>query len=377
MSNTLPLSQDIDNIFAVSGTDLITAECDGYLSGGFAVLRRRLRDRVTRDDQALLHVVDGILRIRFVLQRDRSVGGELDVFQCLEDTDDIEVRLADDDVVRSLVALVGIVLDVQREDTITQLADHLDWILIAANVMSGIDTRADPLVVAFHRCQRVIRLVEQRSGAVIVNADTDVVLGNQLIQTAEGVWIRVRRDVFDAGFLGKLKNLSIRVVIGAEPIHAVGIQRDVRRCEQLLRFFDRLVGCVGREMLAVKLDVMQPHALDVPNRFVQIEVPQRVALHANRPALIRIVGMEQPSRSQDAWGVEEGGAGGGSGTQSEESATGKRLVHGGHLGARMVVWDEVLPLCVAKRFASRTRRRDSRAGFEIALGSQNDGVAFV
>ena len=41
----------------------------------------------------------GLLRVGFVFEREGAVGGELDLAEGLEQADDVEVALADDDVV--------------------------------------------------------------------------------------------------------------------------------------------------------------------------------------------------------------------------------------------------------------------------------------
>src|SRR6266496_4616977 len=58
-------------------------------------LRSFLR-RVGGDGQTLLAVGDRVVRIFFVLQRQRAVGGELDVAQCSEDAFHVEMAAAED-----------------------------------------------------------------------------------------------------------------------------------------------------------------------------------------------------------------------------------------------------------------------------------------
>ena len=70
-----------------------------------------LGNRIFRDFNALLDIFNGILRIRFVLQRDRTICWELDLLQGFEDSNDIQMAFTDDGVMGNLFHF-GFIFDV-------------------------------------------------------------------------------------------------------------------------------------------------------------------------------------------------------------------------------------------------------------------------
>ena len=93
---------------------------------------------------------------------------------------------------------------------------------------------------------------------------------------------------------------------------AMCVQRHVGRGQQFLCFSQLFIGDVDRQVLAVELDIMQAHALDMANGFDGVEIPQRVTLHTDRPTAVWIIG-DQVSGTENLGDFEKRGARGGRG----------------------------------------------------------------
>ena len=82
------------------------------------------------------------------------------------------------------------------------------------------------------------------------------------------------------------------MVLG-KSVNAVSSHFEVGSRTQLQCLGDLLVARRRRQMMWAgrKLDVMHAHALQMPDRLGQFEVPQRIALHANRETAPPVLGV--------------------------------------------------------------------------------------
>ena len=125
------------------------------------------------------------------------------------------------------------------------------------------------------------------------------------------------------------------MVLG-KTMHAVSGELDAGFLEQLERLCDLLVARLGVEVLAVELGIVQPHPLDVSNGLDGVEVPQRIALHAERESPKRIFRHIQPRSRQDAGNIKKRRPSSGCGGESEETAAGEGEGHGENSREEMV-----------------------------------------
>jgi hypothetical protein len=102
----------------------------------------RLRNRLRRRSQALLHIINRVLRVRFVFERHGTICRELDLAEGLEQVDQVEMGRADDDVVGLGLAFFY-VFDVEGENSWAQLGGPLDRVFVAAEGVAGVDAGAD------------------------------------------------------------------------------------------------------------------------------------------------------------------------------------------------------------------------------------------
>ena len=147
----------------------------------------------------------------------------------LEEADDVEVSLADDDVVALGRVRLLFVLDVHAIDALAQLQHALDRVLAAAEIVAAIDAGPDPLVAALHRLRHAAELVEQGVRPVVVNRDPDVVLGDQLLQAVEAVRSGLAVITFTPAFLAKSNSALFLVVVLREAVNAVAGELDLGR----------------------------------------------------------------------------------------------------------------------------------------------------
>ena len=106
---------------------------------------------------------------------------------------------------------------------------------------------------------------------MVMDGDADLKLRHKLVQAVERIGRRVGRDVSNSGSFGKLENASIGCVILGKAADPMGVQLDFGFGQQFLSGGD-LVGCsIECQMFAVKLSVMQAHALDVTDHCQRVE----------------------------------------------------------------------------------------------------------
>jgi len=135
-------------------------------------------------DEALFHVVDRVVWIGFVFQRDGAVRREFDFLESLEEADKIQVAGSDDDIARMFLAFLFI-LDMQRENSLVEFEHGFDRIFLRPDEMARVDTRSNKRVVILDRFLDVGNLVIKRARSMVMNRDANVVLGNKFVEAVE------------------------------------------------------------------------------------------------------------------------------------------------------------------------------------------------
>jgi len=123
-----------------------------------AAYLHRLGNRLFCDRQAGLQVVKRIIRMGFIFERQGAVGRKLDLPECLEQGDDIEMPFAEHDVVRFFAEL-GVVLQMHTMDAIVERKNAPDRVFAAGEEVTAIDAGADARIVVFDRLHHAVQLV--------------------------------------------------------------------------------------------------------------------------------------------------------------------------------------------------------------------------
>lgn len=249
----------------------------------------RLGNGFLGDFDAFLHFCDGVFWVGFVFQGQRTVSGELDLAEGLEEADHVEVSLADDDVLGA-GSLFNVVLDVSCKDAWSELHHGIDGVFAGADEVAAIDAGADVGVTLFDGLYNAGDLVVKGAWAVVVNRDADVVFCHKLVEAIERIGLWIGSDDLHARLLSKFKELLVGFVIFGEAMYAVTSELDAVIGKELERFGNFGSGSGRREMLAKKFGVVQAHAVQVANAVVQVEVAERVALSSDRESTESVVG---------------------------------------------------------------------------------------
>ena len=192
---------------------LVTKRIDQHYEVPHRTASSRPGNRVGYNHQAGLQVVERVVGMGFVFERQRAVGRELNLTQRLKHADNIEMAAAKHDVVR-LLAEFGDVLEMDAIDAVGERSKAADRVFAACQVMTAIDAGADPLFAAYDHLGDAIELVVGRARPVIVDRNADVVFGNEPMEAGKrlGLGLGIGGDRAYAELLGKFKNPFVRCV---------------------------------------------------------------------------------------------------------------------------------------------------------------------
>ncbi len=125
--------------------------------------------------------------------------------------------------------------------------------------------------------------------AVRVNADGDLVLLAQLVETVEAVLRRIGAEHFQAERLAELEDALVGVVVLREALHAPGERRHLVVLAQRQERLDGF-GLVGHGTVVLEeLAVSQAELLHLLQRLLDAELAEGVALGSQLEAPERII----------------------------------------------------------------------------------------
>ena len=105
----------------------------------------------------------------------------------------------------------------------------------------------------FDCLQRIVDLVIQGIGPVVMNGDADIIFFNQLIKAFKTIGLGVGTDIRDTGQLGELEDLFISFMVFAEAIHSMGAHAHVMLGQLGIHFANLLLIRRNRVMPPEKL----------------------------------------------------------------------------------------------------------------------------
>ena len=197
---------------------------------------------------------------------------EFDLFEQFQAAEDVEIPLAED---RHDCRIFDI-LEMHPVQPVAEPIDGFDGIFVAAEIMPGIDARADAGVTPFDHVDDIIDFIVFRLGAVVVDGDVDFVFLHEFIEQVErrGVFFGICAERFDADRFGEVEEFAGLCFVSVERHHAEGNQLDTRFFDQRLAGGDLFGDRGDRDVLGIGFPIMQPEHFGDLQRFLHVETAQ-------------------------------------------------------------------------------------------------------
>src|SRR5262245_4271180 len=208
-----------------------------------------------------------VLRALLVLEREGPVGRESDLRQRPEDRLRVHHPLAEDAPLR-IAARRGEVLQVDAIEAPLQRADRGDGILSRADVVPEVGAGPDPGVEVADLPQEVLDPRPAVAGAVVVSGDPDAGLRDELLEAPVGLGTEVGGEDRDARRPREAEEPLVALVVGAEPVHAVGRDREVELPEALAHRPERPRVLRRLEVAVEELDPVEAELADLLDRLL-------------------------------------------------------------------------------------------------------------
>jgi hypothetical protein len=189
-------------------------------------------------------------------------------------------------------AVIVPVLQVDVEDPPLEKFERFAGIVHSAHPVPVVGAGADPGILAVDAGEHGFGQVVLGRGGVIMDGDLDVVFLDQLLEESKVVVGGFADDDPDAHFPGELENLAHTFLSPADVDHAVPVEIDAGRAEDLLGLGDLLDGHVliepgagefGPQSLpGERFDGRDPEFLDLLDRLEKREFPERPGFRGDR-----------------------------------------------------------------------------------------------
>lgn len=236
-----------------------------------------LGQRGSRGCNALANVVDRILGVLFVLERQRPIGWEFCLDQGVEDRSAVQVALAKDDPSGAFLHL-GKIFQVDTVESTGQGSDDIDRFFTRADKVTQVSARTDARIATLDGLEHIDNFVEAVRGAMVMDGDSDVEFFDQIVKAVHRVWSGSGRNILDASLLRKFENLAICLGVFGKAVDTVGRDAKTQAFDLVDHLLDLFVTGRQGEHTTEELDFFEAEVFGVIQGDLDWEPSQGVDL---------------------------------------------------------------------------------------------------